>query len=238
MISVKNISVSYQEKTVLQNVSIEIEQGKITGLVGPNGSGKSTLIKSILNLIDLDKGEIAIDGDSIKDFDKKRLAYIPQKDDVNWEFPATVEDVVMMGRFPHKKIFQTLNSTDKQLVNEALKDTEMLEFKHRQIGELSGGQQQRVFIARALCQEANFYFLDEPFVGVDMVTEDKIMNLLKTLRSKGKTIVIIHHDLSKVKDYFDNIILLNKKIIAHGKVETTFTKENINKAYNNQLPFL
>ena len=163
------------------------------------------------------------------------MAYVPQKDGVNWEFPATVYDVVLMGRYPHKELLGTMDLVDFSIADHAMFDLGISEFKHRQIGELSGGQQQRVFIARALCQEAEILLLDEPFVGVDVKTEGRIIEILKQLAKEGKTILVIHHDLSKVREYFDDVILLNKGIVAAGNVEDTFTKENIDLAYEGRF---
>lgn len=233
-ISIKNLNVSYDQKIVLKEVNLDISKGKITGIVGPNGAGKSTLFKSILGLLEPNTGNIKIEDRSIEDT-KKLTAYVPQKDGVNWEFPATVYDVVLMGRYPHKKLFQRMNKLDHDKANQALESLGMSAFKNRQIGELSGGQQQRVFIARALCQEAKIVLLDEPFVGVDIKTEHSIIKILKDLAKAGNTILIIHHDLSKVREYFNDIILLNKDIIAFGNVPSTFTKENVNKAYDGRL---
>lgn len=233
-ISISNLNVSYDDKVVLQDIDLHIQKGTITGIVGPNGAGKSTLYKSILGLLSPNSGDIKILDKDIEDV-RKLIAYVPQKDDVNWRFPTTVYDVVMMGRFPHKKLFQRINDEDRAIANKALESLGIESFWDRQIGELSGGQQQRVFIARALCQEAEFLFLDEPFVGVDIKTEKKIIDILKQLAKDGKTIIIIHHDLSKVNEYFDNIILLNKEIIAYGTVGSTFNKENLNKTYEGKL---
>jgi ABC-type Mn2+/Zn2+ transport system ATPase subunit len=233
-IDIKRLNVSYDQKIVLKDVNISIQKGKITGIVGPNGAGKSTLFKSILGLLEPNTGTIKIEGSNIEST-KKRTAYVPQKDGVNWEFPATVYDVVLMGRYPHKKLFQSMNKADYAKADQALESLGISDFKSRQIGELSGGQQQRVFIARALCQEAQIILLDEPFVGVDIKTEHQIIGILKDLVKAGNTILIIHHDLGRVKEYFDDIILLNKEIIAFGNVDSIFTKENVNKAYDGRL---
>ena len=237
IISVKGLSVSYERKRVLTNIYLEVEGGKIHGVVGPNGAGKSTLFKAILGLIDTNTGQILINGHDITE-ERKRVVYVPQKTDVDCTFPATVFDIVMMGRYPHKKIFQRLNDKDKKLTMDALEEVGMTTFKDRQIGELSGGQQQRVFLARALCQQADVFLLDEPFVGVDMTTEEHIIKILKRLASENKTLLVVHHDLSTVDTYFDNVILLNQRMIAYGPTEDTFTKENIAKAYGGQLPIL
>jgi len=236
-ISIKGLSVSYERKRVLTNIFMEIEAGKVYGTIGPNGAGKSTLFKAILGLIDINTGQIKVNGRSIKE-ERKRVVYVPQKSDVDWSFPATVYDVVLMGRYPHKRIFQRINKEDKQITMEALKEVGMDAYKDRQIGELSGGQQQRVFIARALCQQADIFLLDEPFVGVDITTEEKIIQILKGLAAQNKTLLVVHHDLSSVPNYFDRVILLNQRLIAYGDTETTFTPENISKAYGGQLPIL
>ena len=236
-ISVQGLSVSYDQKRVLTNIYLELEGGHIYGVIGPNGAGKSTLFKAMLDLTPTDSGTVLINGKSIKEA-RKEVVYVPQKTDLDWTFPTTVLDVVLMGCYPHKGVFQRLNASDKQQAIDALVEVDMLSFKDRQIGELSGGQQQRVFIARALCQEAEILFLDEPFVGVDMTTEDKIIQILKKLASEGKTLLVVHHDLSTVADYFDQVILLNQRLIAYGDTLSTFTDEHITLAYRSQLPIL
>lgn len=236
-ISIKGLSVSYERKRVLSNIFLETEAGKVYGVVGPNGAGKSTLFKAILNLIEINNGKILINGHSIKK-DRKKVVYVPQKNDVDWNFPATVYDIVLMGRYPHKSILQRINEEDKAITLKALDEVGMVAFKDRQIGELSGGQQQRVFLARALCQQADIFLLDEPFVGVDIMTEEKIIQILKRLASENKTLLVVHHDLASVEKYFDKVILLNQRLIAYGDTASTFTNENIAKAYGGQLNIL
>ena len=236
-ISVKGLSVSYERKRVLTNIFLELEAGNVYGVVGPNGAGKSTLFKAILGLIDINNGTVAINGKTITDV-RKEVVYVPQKSDVDWQFPATVYDIILMGRYPHKKMFQRLNKTDHDFAHQALEEVGMTQFKDRQIGELSGGQQQRVFLARALCQQADIFLFDEPFVGVDITTEERIIKILKNLAAQQKTLLVVHHDLSSVKNYFDKVILLNQRLIAVGDTNTTFTEENISKAYGAQLPIL
>ncbi len=236
-ISIKGLSVSYDRKTVLANVYMDMEPGQLYGVLGPNGAGKSTLFKAILGLIPSNAGQVLINGEPV-DEQRKKMVYIPQKGEIDWQFPATVMDVVLMGRYPFKGIFQRLNKKDKDIAMQALEDMGIANLKNRQIGELSGGQQQRVFIARALCQQADIFLLDEPFVGVDITTEKKIIDILKELGNQGKTILVIHHDLSKVRDYFNKIILLNQWVVAYGDTELTFTEENINRAYRGQLSIL
>jgi len=237
VISIKGLSVSYERKRVLTNIYLEIEAGKIYGVIGPNGAGKSTLFKGILDLIEIDNGVVKIKGSTIEDH-RKKVVYVPQKNDVDWQFPATVYDIVMMGRYPYKKPFQRLNNEDRRIANEALEEVGITHLKDRQIGELSGGQQQRVFLARALCQEAEIFLLDEPFVGIDVTTEEKIIQILKKLAKEGKTLLVVHHDLSTVQSYFDRVILLNQRLVAFGDTTVTFSRENIAKAYGGQIPIL
>lgn len=237
MISIKGLSVSYDRKMALSNVYLELPEGQLYGVLGPNGAGKSTLFKAILGLIKINVGKITINGVSIKE-QRKKVVYVPQKGDVDWQFPATVFDIVLMGRYPHKKLFQRLNQQDKAIALKALASMGISHLKNRQIGALSGGQQQRVFLARALCQEAEVFLLDEPFVGVDITTEEKIIQILQQLTAAGKTLLVVHHDLSKVKAYFDKVILLNQRIVAYGDTETTFTEKNIAKTYSGQLTIL
>ena len=237
LIEVKGVSVSYDRKMVLRNIYLEIEEGKLYGIIGPNGAGKSTLFKAILGLLPINVGKVSVKGDKIKKH-RKEVVYVPQKSDIDWQFPATVFDVVLMGRYPHKGIFQRLNQEDKAMAMQSLQDMGIEHLKDRQIGELSGGQQQRVFLARALCQEAEIFLLDEPFVGIDVTTEEKIITMLKQLAAEGKTILVIHHDLSTVQEYFDKVIMINQRLIACGDVETTFVDENISKAFGGQLTIL
>lgn len=237
IIKIKDLSVSYDRKRVLTNIFLEINKGHIYGVIGPNGAGKSTLFKAILDLIDINTGSILIHGQPIEEV-RKEVAYVPQKDEVDWQFPATVLDIVLQGRYPHKKIYQRLSSHDHSVAESALEDLKITHLKNRQIGELSGGQQQRVFLARALCQQANIYLLDEPFVGVDITTEERIIEILQDLAKKDKTILVIHHDLSTVEAYFDHVILLNQRLIASGDTKLNFTSENISLTFKAQLSIL
>ncbi len=236
-ISIKGLSVSYDKKIVLTNIFLDIEPGNVYGIIGPNGAGKSTLFKAVLGLIDVNSGAVLINGEPIES-QRKNIVYVPQKDEVDWQFPATVMDIVKMGRYPHKKLFQRMNRQDEEAALDALRQIGIEHLKNRQIGELSGGQQQRVFLARALCQGAGILLLDEPFVGVDITTEEKIISILKNLAAVGKTLLVVHHDLSTVPAYFDKVVLINQRLIAAGDTETTFTEENISKAYGGQLPIL
>jgi len=236
-VEVKGLSVSYGQKRVLSNIHLQLEAGNIYGVVGPNGAGKSTLFKSILGLIEPNSGTIKVFGEEISEI-RKKVAYVPQKDEVDWTFPATVMDVVLQGRYPHKSLFSRLSKDDKDIALNALRDLEIEDLADRQIGKLSGGQQQRVFIARALAQEADLFFLDEPFVGVDMMTEQRIIDILKKLSSENKTLLVVHHDLSTVSEYFNQVILLNQRLIAYGETKKIFTQENISACYGPQLTIL
>jgi ABC-type Mn2+/Zn2+ transport system ATPase subunit len=236
-IEVKGLSISYGVKRILTNVYLNVSSGHVYGLIGPNGAGKSTLFKSILGLIDNNAGSIKVFG---KDVDESRtkIAYVPQRDDIDWEFPATVKDIVLMGRYPHKKLLQRLNKEDLTIADDAMKELGILDLADRQIGQLSGGQQQRVFIARALCQQADLFFFDEPFVGVDITTEEKIISILKKLASQGKTLLVVHHDLTTVEEYFSRVIMINQRLICFGDTKEMFIKENIAKCYGPQLTML
>ena len=236
-VSVKGLSVSYGKKRILANVHMELEAGKLYGLIGPNGAGKSTLFKAMLGLIPNDSGTIRLLG-ADPDDRRERLAYIPQKDEVDWHFPATVADIVRMGRFPHKRFYQRLDATDQKLAEDAMHEMGIYDLRKRQIGALSGGQQQRVFIARALCQQAELFFLDEPFVGVDITTEERIIAMLKKLAQQGKTVLVVHHDLSTVPVYFDSVVLINQRMIAYGPTKSTFTADNLSRTYGGQLSIL
>ncbi len=236
-IDIQNISVSYYKKSVLSNINLTLESGKLYGLLGPNGAGKSTLFKSILGLVKPDSGKILINGASVEEI-RNKIAYIPQKEEIDWSFPATVIDIVLTGRLPMKGRFEQFSSDDRQMAMHALDKVGMTAFTDRQIRDLSGGQQQRVFIARALCQQAEVLMFDEPFVGVDITTEDKIVQIIKGLVAENKTVLIIHHDLSKVKDYFDNVIMINQRLIAYGDTEQIFNNENIAQTYGGRLTIL
>ena len=236
-IQIKGLSVSYGRKRVLTNIHLDILSGNIYGIIGPNGAGKSTLFKSILGLIDNNAGNIKVLGKDIDEV-RSKIAYVPQKDDVYWTFPATVMDIVLIGRYPHKKILDRISTFDKEMAMEAMDELGIVDLRDRQIGQLSGGQQQRVFLARTLCQQAEIIFLDEPFVGVDVLTEEKIMDILRKLADKGKTLLVVHHDLSSVPNYFDQVVLLNQRLIASGPVKDIFTEDLISKTYGPQLTIL
>ena len=222
-IEIKNLTVAYGENIALEDLNLNIEVGSLMALVGPNGAGKSTLIKTILKFLKQITGEIKINA--------KTLAYVPQRNSVDWDFPTTLFDVVEMGCYGRVGLFKRVNKEEKQKVLKAIEQVGMLEFKDRQISELSGGQQQRAFIARALLQEADIYLMDEPFQGVDSTTEKSIVEILKKLKSEGKTIIVVHHDLQTVPTYFESVALINKAVIVSGKVSEVFTQENIDVTY-------
>ena len=222
-IEIKNLTVAYGENIALEDFNLNVEIGSLMALVGPNGAGKSTLIKTVLKFLKQITGEIKING--------KNLAYVPQRNSVDWDFPTTLFDVVEMGCYGRVGLFKRVNKEEKVKVLKAIEQVGMLDFKNRQISELSGGQQQRTFIARALVQEADIYLMDEPFQGVDSTTEKSIVNILKKLKSEGKTLIIVHHDLQTVPTYFESVTFINKTVIASGKVKEVFTQENIDKTY-------
>ena len=236
-IVIDDLSCSYLSKPVLTHINLVLDSGKLYGVLGPNGAGKSTLFKSILGLVKPDSGKIFINNLPVEQV-RDKIAYIPQKEHIDWTFPATVLDIVLTGRIPHKKTFEGFNKRDKELAFEALHKVEMLPFKDRQIGNLSGGQQQRVFIARALCEEAEILMFDEPFVGIDAKSEEKIVNLIKSFVKENKTVLIIHHDLAKVKEYFDFVIMINRRLVAYGPTREVFTDKNISDTYGGRLSIL
>lgn len=237
MLEVRNLSVSYSGKEMaIAKVSYQVTQPGIIGIVGPNGAGKSTLIKGMLNLIP-HQGEIFFQGKKLPEF-QKEIAYVEQKSAIDYTFPITVRECVSLGLYPKKKFYQRLTKKDWKKVEEALEAVSMLAFSQRQIGELSGGQFQRVLLARTLVQEANFIFLDEPFVGIDVVSESIIMNLLRKMEQTGKYIFIVHHDLSKVEEYFDQVLLLNRELIAFGPTKEVFQPQILTKAFGQQIVVL
>jgi manganese/zinc/iron transport system ATP- binding protein len=236
-IEVHNLTVSYHRKPVLWDIDFQLPKGKLIGIVGPNGSGKTTMLKTIMGLMKPDSGYVDIFGQPL-DKVRERVSYVPQRESVDWDFPADVMDVVLMGRYRRDNIFKRISKEDKKIATEALQRVNMLEFAHRQISQLSGGQQQRVFIARSLAQQADLYLMDEPFVGVDAATEESILRLLSDMRENGKTVIIVHHDLQTAYEYFDHIVLLNTRLVACGPKEKVFTKELLQEAYGGKLTVL
>lgn len=231
LIKVEDLTVAYGEKPAILNINLEIPEGVLMAIVGPNGAGKSTLIKSMLNLKKPVAGKIRF-WDRPYSEAIKNIAYVTQRATVDWNFPTNVSDIVMMGRYGKTRWVKSPRRIDHEKVIECIERVGMTDFYKKQISQLSGGQQQRVLLARALAQDADIYFMDEPFQGVDVKTEEAIIELLKQLRTAGKTVVVGHHDLQTVDKYFDYVTLLNKQIIESGAVCDVFTDENIAKTYN------
>lgn len=230
---IEDLTVHYGKTPVLWDISCSIPKGVLVGIVGPNGAGKSTLLKTILGLIPPLSGKI-----SLFPYDRKQIAYVPQRGSVDWDFPITAIEVVLMGRFAHLGLFKRPRKADLAAALDALELVGMSAFKDRQIGHLSGGQQQRLFIARALLQNADILFLDEPFAGVDLTTEKAMIALLKEQKKQGKTIFIVHHDLPTVSEYFDWAMILNTRLVAAGPVQEVMTEENLSYAFGkNQALF-
>ena len=235
MIRIENLSVSYKETLALKDISLVLQGPTITGIIGPNGAGKSTLIKSMLGIIP-HEGHTFIDDREMKK-SLKKVAYVEQKIHIDYNFPIKVKECVSLGLYPSIPLFHTLKANHWKKVTEALEIVGLSDYAERQISQLSGGQFQRVLIARCLVQEADYILLDEPFVGIDSISEEIIMNTLRDLKKVGKTILIVHHDLSKVPHYFDQVLLLNKELIALGPTKETFTQANLKQAYGDRLFF-
>ena len=237
IVELHDVTVSYHRKPVLWDVDLTLPAGAIIGIIGPNGAGKSTLIKSIMGLVDTSSGYIKL-FDKELDQVRSKISYVPQKESVDWDFPASVRDVVLMGRYGKLGLFTRPRKADKEVALECLRQVDMDEYANRQISQLSGGQQQRVFLARALAQEADLYFMDEPFAGVDAATEKAIINLMKTMSSQGKTVVVVHHDLQSAREYFDWAVLLNLRLIASGPVSQVMTPDLLQETYGGKLTLL
>jgi len=236
-IEVTDLTVAYRDTPVLWDVDMSVPRGVLMAIVGPNGAGKTTLIKAILGLVRVAAGQTLIEGKPYAE-QRRLVGYVPQRGSVDWDFPTSVLDVVMMGRYGTLGWLRRPGKRERDLALEALQKVQMQDFAHRQISQLSGGQQQRVFLARALVQDAQIYFMDEPFVGVDAVTERAIVTLLQDLRAAGKTVVVVHHDLQTVPEYFDWVTLLNVRKIASGPVAEIFTEENLRATYGGRIAFL
>ncbi len=231
-VEVEDLTVAYDAKPVLWDIDLKIPKGKLMAVVGPNGAGKTTLIKAMLGLLVPVTGAVRFINESadVRAM-KNRIGYVPQSGSVDWDFPATVQDIVLMGRYGKLGWIRRPGKSDYELARSMLRKVGMEDYASRQISQLSGGQQQRVFLARALAQEAEVYFMDEPFKGVDAQTEKAIVFLLKELKEQGKTVVVVHHDLQTVADYFDWVTLINLRVVASGPVEEVFHEENLKKAY-------
>ncbi|UFP93032.1 metal ABC transporter ATP-binding protein [Gloeobacter morelensis] len=229
MLTIANLFVRYRQNLALTQVDLAVAPRRIVGVIGPNGAGKSTLIKAVLDLIPAG-GTVALDGRPLRQ-QLHRVAYVPQRTAVDWDYPATVADVVMMGRCRHIGWLRRPGRPDREAVKSALERVGMTEYADCQIGELSGGQQQRVFLARALAQQADWLFLDEPFVGVDQTTEAVLFAIFRQLRDEGKTLLVVNHDLGEAVDHYDDILLLRNRVVAFGPREDVFTEANLAAAY-------
>lgn len=236
-IQIHDMTIAYHKKPVLWDVDLDIPEGKLVGIIGPNGAGKSTLIKGVMNLVPKASGWVKIYGQSYEAM-RRHIGYVPQRESVDWDFPISAIEVVMMGRYGHIGWIRRLRREDRRIAEEALAKVGMEEFAKRQISQLSGGQQQRVFLARALAQDARIYLMDEPFAGVDAATERAIIDILVELRRQDKTILVVHHDLQTVTNYFDWVIMLNMRVVASGPTSEIFTDENLQKTYGGRLTVL
>ena len=236
-LSIHDMTVAYQGRPVLWDIDYDAPAGKLVAIVGPNGAGKSTLIKAVLELIPRTDGDVRFFGKTYQQ-QRSRIGYVPQRTSVDWDFPVNALDVVAMGLYRQIGWFRPVTKRYRQQALAALERVGLAEFAGRQISELSGGQQQRVFLARALVQNADLYLMDEPFAGVDAATERAIVELLRELRSAGKTALVVHHDLQTVSEYFDEVLLLNMRLVASGPVEQAFTTENLRRTYGGKLALL
>ena len=236
-LEIHDVTVAYHRKPVLWDIDLVVPEGQLVAIVGPNGAGKSTLIKAVLGLLPIASGKIEFYG---KPYEQQRhlVGYVPQRETVDWDFPVSALDVVTMGTYGRLGWFRRPGAHEKALAQQCLEHVGMADYANRQIRQLSGGQQQRVFLARALAQDAQIYLMDEPFAGVDAATEQAIVTLLQELRSRGKTVIVVHHELQTVRDYFDYVILLNMRLVAAGPVSEVFTTENLQTTYGGRLTIL
>lgn len=236
-LSVYDLTVAYHRKPVIWDIQFDLPPGSLVGVVGPNGAGKSTLLKAVMGLVPIASGRVAIFGESYKRA-RGRVGYVPQRESVDWDFPIDALDVVTMGLYSRIGRCLPVRKKHRETAMEALRRVGIADLASRQISQLSGGQQQRTFLARALVQDADLYLMDEPFAAVDAATEKAIVEILRELKSRGKTSVVIHHDLQTVPEYFDYVVLINMRIVAHGPVEAVFTRENLQKTYGGRLTLL
>lgn len=237
VLEIHDLTVSYNKKPVLWGIDMTLPAGSLVGIVGPNGAGKSTLIKTVMQLIPAASGYVRLFNKPLEEV-RNKVSYVPQRESVDWDFPASAMDVVLMGRYHKLGLFKRPKQEDKDIALASLQKVGMEQFKNRQISKLSGGQQQRVFLARALAQQAEIYFMDEPFAGVDAATESLIIEVLREMTKLGKTIIVVHHDLQSASTYFDWIILLNMRLVASGPVEKVFTPELLQETYGGRLNVL
>ena len=236
-LEIHDLIVSYQKKPVLYGVDLAVPQGSMVGVVGPNGAGKSTLIKTVMGLVSHAHGWVKVFGGELRD-SIKRVGYVPQRESVDWDFPVSVMDVVLMGCYGRSGLIKRPGKMEKEKAMQALEKVGLEAYSKRQISNLSGGQQQRVFLARALAQESDLYLMDEPFAGVDAATEVAIVDLLGQIRDQGKTLIVVHHDLATAREYFDMILLLNMRVVGFGKTNEVFNSELLQKTYGGRLTVL
>ena len=232
-----DLTVSYDKKPVLWNIDMTLPKGALIGIVGPNGAGKSTLIKAAMGLLPLGSGHVRLFDKNLSEV-RHKVSYVPQRESVDWDFPASVMDVVLMGRYARLGLLSRSRKADKEMAMNCLRQVGMEPFISRQISQLSGGQQQRVFLARALAQEADLYFMDEPFAGVDAATEAAILSIMQKMTAKGKTVVVVHHDLQSAAEFFDWIVLLNMRLVASGPIDQVFTNSLLQNTYGGKLTVL
>lgn len=237
LVEVHDVTVAYHRKPVLWDVDLTFPEPRLVGIVGPNGAGKSTLLKAMLGLVPLASGEVRFYGQPL-DKERKLVGYVPQRTSIDWDFPVSVLDVVLMGTYGRLGWFRRPGHAERQRALECLHKVGLADLARRQISQLSGGQQQRTFLARALAQQAQIYFMDEPMAGVDAATERVIFDLLREFREQGKLVLVVHHDLRSVPRYFDEVVLLNMRLVASGPIEKVFTPANIHKTYGGRLPIL
>lgn len=233
LIEVHQLSVNYDRRAILWDLTFSVKPGRLLGIIGPNGAGKSTLIRTLVGMICPLTGRILIGGEPLSPFIAAQIAYVPQRSAVDWDFPISVGDLVMMGRYRERGLFNRMRQEDRDLTHQALAKVGLWELRDRQIGQLSGGQQQRAFLARALVQQANYYFFDEPFAGVDLATERALIKIMQGLRDEGKTLLCVHHDLPTVPKIFDDVLILNTSLIACGTVKEVFNRDHLARAYGN-----
>ena len=236
-LEIHDLTVAYHKKPVLWGVDLEVPAGQLIGIIGPNGAGKSTLIKACMGLLPTQSGWIKIFGEPLKNA-PTRVGYVPQRESVDWDFPVSVMDVVLMGRYGRLGLMRRPSAADRDVARACLDRVKLLPYADRQISNLSGGQQQRVFLARALAQEADLYFMDEPFSGVDAATEAAIVAVLRDLRDQGKTLIVVHHDLPTARQYFDSLLLLNMNVVAFGPTAEVFMADKLQKTYGGRLTIL
>jgi manganese/zinc/iron transport system ATP- binding protein len=236
-LEIHDLTVAYHKKPVLWGVDVAVPRGRLVGIVGPNGAGKSTLIKAAMGMLPVSSGWVKVFGQPVKK-NLTRVGYVPQRESVDWDFPVSVMDVVLMGRYGRLGLLKRPTKHDREFSRDCLDKVKMLPYANRQISNLSGGQQQRVFLARALAQASDLYFMDEPFAGVDAATESAIVTLLHELRNQGKTILVVHHDLPTARDYFDMLLLLNMRVVAFGPTAEVFNQDLLQKTYGGRLTIL